>query len=369
MNTKTVLIGIVAVLLVALAGWFISGQSGSTTRAITIGAILPLSGNLAKVGEDVRVALQIAQEDLRAEHPNVTIVYEDDAFDPKKSVDAFNKLTTVDRVDVVIGPLNGTSISAVRSLAAERNVVAFTPWGAGNRIEDFTIKNSVEADEEAKVLAEYAVKTLGLGKVAIVYLKNDFGQMHHEAFTARVTELGGSVVAAESFDATTSDFRTQLLKVKASGAEGLYIVHNGGRVGIIAKQARELGIDAQLFGQYATESSDLISVGGDALEGLIYTFPINDRALTEAQKAFIAKFEARVGGRPQVAAYNAYDIYAMVVKAVSECDGEGVCVRDTIMSSSGFEGVGGTVSFKDGKLIREFYLKQIRDGKFVIVGE
>ncbi len=366
---KLVWVGIV-VLVIVLLGY----KSFSATHQINngdsgdvkIGVIMPLTGGLAKVGEDVQTALTIAQEDFKSVYPNVKLIYEDDAFDPAASVSAFNKMVNVDHVQAIIGPLNGSSLEGVRALAAQNKTVVFTPWGAGNKIGDYLYKNSVEADLEARTIAQQAIQTMGFKKVGILYLNNDFGIVHAAAFKQAVADFGGTLAFSESFPFSATDFRTQLARAKQDKLDALYIVHNGSWVGTITKQAAALDFKPQFFGQYATEASDLVSTGGNSLEGLIYTFPLDGSHLTSAQKAFATKFKAIGGGDPQVAAYDAYDIYKILLDAISACQrGDGACVNQYISHIKDREGVAGTISLDQGRLDRTFYFKTVRNGALV----
>lgn len=368
MSSPRAMLWLAVIFIIAALGFAWSRQNGES-ETIKIGVILPLTGSLAKVGEDVRTALQIAESDFGS-RGEIELLFEDDMFQPERAISAFQKLTAVDTVDAIIGPLNGSAIEAVRPLALEKEVVAFTPWGAGNRIDGYIIKNSVEADEEAGAIAELAVNTLQLERLAILYLKNDWGLTHARAFETAVVTRGAELVASETFDFGTTDYRTQLTKIKSTQPDGLFIVNNGTAVGIAAKQARQLGITSQLFGQYATESSDIIASGGKDIEGLIYSFPIDESNLMDTQKRFVSAFTERTGGKPQVAAYYAYDIYAILRDAFQQCERRSSsCVREYILELRDYAGVGGVLSYVAQRLHREFHFKTIEGGQFVQYGE
>ncbi len=368
MKSLKFILGSIVLLIIVGIGILAIARRGPGQRPITLGVILPLSGTMSKAGNDVKAALEIAQEDLRETFPNVTLIYEDDQFKPDASVAAFKKLATLDVVDAIIGPLNGSSIEAIKPLAKEHELMTTTPWGAGNRIGDFFLKNSLEADKEAETIATYAVETRRLKKFGILYLKNDFGMMHAQAFKNKVDALGAELAAEENFVVGTTDFRTQILKLKDAGIEGLYIVHNGAGVGNVTKQAWELGLRVQFFGQYATESSDLVSVGGESLEGLMYTFPLNESELTQNQVNFRQRFSAKTGGLPQVASYNAYDIYTMLIQASAKCEKKDkVCVKEVLKNVQSFDGIGGKFSIVNERIERPLYFKTIRNGKFEVL--
>jgi branched-chain amino acid transport system substrate-binding protein len=208
---------------------------------------------------------------------------------------------------------------------------------------------------------------LGYKKLAIIYLQNDFGKKYLESFRVEVPANGGTLVAEEPAPFGTTDFRTALTKIKASKPDALYIVNTNTSLAEIAKQARELGLNIPLLSQYATESSSVVKVAGSSVEGIIYTFPINDKALTGKQKNFIAEFEKKTGEKPEITAYNAYDIYTVLAQAVDKCGSDRVCVNDYLANIKGFDGVGGKFSIKDGKLVRDFFFKTIKNGQFVSV--
>jgi len=369
---KNINIKILSIILIAIGiAVFISlsqnNNSLSEQPIIKIGVILPLTGGLANVGEEIQIALSIAEKDLQEKYTDVEIIYEDDSFDPKKSVNAFNKLAKIDNVDFIIGPLNGSSIEAVRPLAQEERVVTFTPWGAGNNIADFSFKNSVEADSESKAILEYASNELEMDTMAILYLNNEWGVSHFESFRDNSSEFNIQLVASDTLNIGDSDFRTQLLKISDANPDGIYIVHTGALSAAVSNQTRELGIETQLLGQYGTESGQFISTGGKNVEGTIYSFPVDENDLTKKQINFIEEFTEIYGGKPQVAAYNAYDIYTLAIPIINECNREGNCINEKIFSISNFDGVGGKFSLKSGRLERELYFKKVENGEFVSI--
>jgi len=361
---KTIKI-IIAIIVIVLVVWGISSlnnkPSMTETELIKVGVILPLTGGAAKIGEEAKAALEIAQNDFS--DLNIELLFEDDAFSPKDSVSAFNKINT-NNVVAIIGPLNGTSIEAVRPLAVKNKLPLMTPYGAGNDMGDYLYKNSVEGADEAKAMADKA-NSLGFKKLAIIYLQNDFGLKYFDSFKKTVADNSGFLVAEESVVFGEKDFRTSLAKIKAKNPEALYIAHVSASVGEVAKQAFELGLKTQLLGQYGAESSDLLQIGGKGLEGFIYSFTIDESSLSEKQKNFTSKFEAKTGVKPQIVAYNTYDIYEIISQAVKSCGKDRECINARMGNVEDFSGVGGNFSITDGKIQREFFFKTVKNGQFV----
>lgn len=340
MNNRNIILWIVAVVLASL---FLIGilTNLQESKKVNVGVILPLTGAIAKTGSDAKIALEVAQADFPGS--NISLVFEDDSFTPTQSVSAFNKLLNLNSVVAVIGPLNGSSIESVRSLAVANKIPVFTPYGSANEIGDYLYKNSSEVYSEDKFIAD-KMDNLGYKNVAIIYFLNDFGIKHSRYFKEAVVSNGGEIVADESYPVGSNDFRTVLTKIKTAKPEALYVINVGAGVGQITKQAFELGLKAPFFGQYGTEASDLLTVGGESLEGMIYTSEINEGYLSDKQKRFIAEFERRAGISPSIVAYNTYDIYSILVKAVDVCRADSICINKYIANIKDFEGVSGKFS-------------------------
>jgi branched-chain amino acid transport system substrate-binding protein len=351
----------VAIIVVLIVGVSVSQDNG-TGEKVNIGVILPLTGGLAKTGADAKLGLEIAQADLP--DSNITMIFEDDAFTPKESVTVFSKLANLTDIVAVVGPLNGTSIESVRPLAVQNKLPLFTPYGAGNNMGDFVYKNSVEGADEARIMADKA-NSLGYKKLAIIYLQNDFGLKYLNSFKAEVEKNGGELVAESPAPLGVNDYRTSLTKIKSAQPDAIYLVNTSVAIAEIAKQSAELDVNIPFLSQYATESPDLVRIAGKSVEGMLYTFAINEKDLSEKQIKFIAEFEKRTGKKPEIIAYNTYDIYTVLAGAVKECGSNRECVNEYLGDIKDFDGVGGKFSIKDGKLVRDFYFKTIKDGQFV----
>lgn len=355
-----IILGFLLIFLVMVSVSKLEKQEEDT---IKIGVILPLTGSLANVGAEVKVSIDIALQNSK--HDSVEIIYEDDAFDPAKSVDAFNKLVFIDKVDAVIGPLNGSSIEAIRPIAQQTRTVIFTPWGAGNKVSDFVYKNSVETKNESSTIASYIASELKAKKVAIIYLQNEWGISHYNAFKSFAIQQGLDLVSEEAIGLDNTDYRTQLIKTKQANPEVIFVVHTGALGAVVAKQARELGITSQLIGQYGTESSEFIDLGGKNVEGFVYTSFFDENVKNYERDIFIKKFKDSYGASPQIVAYNAYDIYNLLVDTIDSCDSDKTCINEHISVTSDYNGISGNVSFVDGELERNFYFKTISNGKFL----
>lgn len=336
----------------------------TANKKAVIGVILPLTGNLSKTGYEAKTSLEIAQDDF--DRDRVELVFQDDAFSPKESVSVFNRFTNNPSMVGIIGPLNGSSIESVRTLAVNSEMPIFTPYGAGNNVGNYVYKNSVDGPTEAKEMAMVANR-MGYRKLAIMYLNNDFGLTYLTSFKKAVMENGDELVAEESLLLTTNDFRTSILKIKLLKPDAVYLVHNSVSIAEIIKQASELDLKTIFLSQYAVESPELVRIAGKAVDGVIYTFTINETNLSERQKGFIAEYIKRTGEAPTVIAFNIYDIYHLYLNAIDECGVVKKCINNYLSNINDFDGISGRFSIKDNKLLRNLFLKTIKDGEFISV--
>src|SRR6185295_7953614 len=127
-------------------------------------------------------------------------------------------------------------------------------------------------------------------------VKNDYSvgltQFFKEEF---VGKLGGSIVGEQAYNEGDSDFRSQLTALKANNPEALFVPGYYTEVGLIARQARELGITAPLLGGDGWVSDQLLTIGGEALNGCYYSNHFSPDAPDSALQGFLARYKAKFG--------------------------------------------------------------------------
>ena len=243
-----------------------------------IGHIVPLTGSNAEFGTSFNQTAQMAVDEINnaggINGVKVALLSEDSMADPKQGISAFNKLVQVDKVPVVIGAWS-TVLMATAPVADQNQVIlinyganATTLRGSGK----FVFNTFPLADLDIKVLANYVYDNLKLKKGAILYINNDTGKSNAETFKAAFEAKGGKILANESHQPDAMDFGAQLAKIKAADPEIVHIPSLIQEMPRIVKQAREMGIKAQFTSYSVAEGQQMLDQGGDAADGLIYTF-------------------------------------------------------------------------------------------------
>jgi branched-chain amino acid transport system substrate-binding protein len=178
MAKKHIIIG--AVLLLAV----IAGACLQDTQSdeIKIGAILPLTGEAAEYGEDAKLGIDLAVEEINAaggiNGKMIQVVYEDSQATPSQGVAAIQKLITVDKVPVIIGAMASSVTLAIAPIAEENKVVLLSPASTAPQITeagDYIFRNEVSDAYGGKAQAELTWDELGIKNVAILCINNDYG--------------------------------------------------------------------------------------------------------------------------------------------------------------------------------------------------
>ena len=348
-----------------LACWLILQPGRGEIR---VGAVLPLTGSAAEFGNWMRQGLELALEDIRRqgilEGAEIVLVVDDSKGDPKTGLSAFRKLRSVDHIQYLFSSISGVTL-AILPVATEEGVLVIT----SSTHPDVTsgkylaLRNYLTPAEEAVAMAKLAFHKLGFRKVGIIYLNDQSLRGYEEEFRRSFEKLGGTVLS-QSYEWGVSDFRTQLTTIKSFGPEALYI---GGwkEIGMILRQATELGLNVQVLGPVTFDSPKIIEIAGKASEGVIFTVPAYEAgADTGAAEAFRARYKTKFGTEPEVNVAIYYDSFLWLARTIAEVGNAPTRVREAMLTSW-YDGVLGSLRFKrNGDVIMPIQFMTIRNGKF-----
>ena len=364
---------LVVILLIICGLIWVSCQKKVEEKVVKIGAILPLTGDAAKYGESAKEGIELAIEEINAEGGvkghKIEIIYEDSQGLPTTGVSAFQKLITSNRVPAVIGGLFSSVTLAIAPIANREHVVVLSPTSSAPAITkagDYIFRNCASDIFEGKIMAEAARKTLGLSKVAIIYINNDYGVGIKDVFKKEFTALGGKILAEEAFDQGATDFRTQITKVKQANPEAVYII--GYReLGSLLKQAKELGLNVQFLSTVMFEDPEILKIAGTAAEGVIYSArAYNPKSKEPIVKKFVEKYEMKYHKEPDIFAALSYDAVLILAKAMEIGGFTADGIKGALYGIRDFQGVAGVTSFdENGDVVKPAVLKIVRNSKFV----
>ena len=327
-------------------------------HVVTIGVVLPLTGRAADQGKDILSGIELARDEINSKRtpgqPRLDLAVEDDMGDPKSGVAALEKLILTIASSVML---------AMIPIAEREKVVLLSPAASSSKISNsgkYIFRLSLLAPPQAEALAGYACNRMRVARGAILYSNDETGISYRDAFRDAFVAKGGEIVFEQPFERTDTDFRIQLTRLKAVNAEVCFVPSIPQTIGLILKQAKELGIKIQFVGNYGAEGESLLTTAGEAAEGFIYaSIPIS--------RKFESAYRQKTGRAPTIGAPLGYDALHVVWESVAGSPStEGVRERLAVLTR--FQGATGMTSMTpSGDADKEVVIKTVFNGVFLEV--
>jgi branched-chain amino acid transport system substrate-binding protein len=202
-------------------------------------------------------------------------------------------------------------------------------------------------------MAKFSANTLKLKNVAVLRdVKSDYSVGLADFFTEHFKKLGGSIAADISYSQGDKDFTAQLTAIKAKNPDGIFVPGYYTGVGLIARQARKLGITVPLLGGDGWDSSTLWKIGGDALNGCYYSNHYSVDDPNPILQKFVKDYKARYGAAqdsiPDAMAALGYDAALILADAMKRANSvKPDSVRDALAMTHAFRGVTGNTTLDE----------------------
>ena len=266
-----------------------------------IGAMDALSGVAESYGNPLLRAKLLAVEEINAaggvNGRMLELIVEDSKCAAQDAITAYNKLTDVDDVKIILGATCSGSTLGAAPLAEAEGVVMLSASATSPDIAsagDYIFRTAIN-DLQLGIDIGNTLWVDGARAIATITESTDYAEGARSTSVAQFEKLGGSVIAAEGFSSDTVDFRSQLTKLINANPDALLLAAQGEAAGgTIMKQARELGYDGPIYSEIVPTGPEALNIAGDAATGLKAIIPNPDLA-TAAGKDFLANFRARYG--------------------------------------------------------------------------
>ena len=373
-NMKKIWIGVIIIAAVALSLLLIVTQVKKESEEIRIGAILPLTGDAAIYGVEMKKGISLAVEELKEiDKLGIKVIYEDDQGVPRNAVSAAQKLITQDKVQVIISSLSSITL-ALAPIAQKNRIVLISPSASAPAITnagDFVFRVWPSDIFEGGVMSEFAFNTLKMRNIAILYVNNDYGKGLEQVFTKKFEELGGNIIISEGYEFGATDFRTQIIKIKARKPEAIYIVGYWKEIIQYLKQARELNFRTQILSAICFKEPEILKFAGEEAGGAIFTGPFYDPQRKEKiVQDFVTKYEKKFNEEPGIWAAHSYDAMKIIGLAIKSGGTTATEIQKSMSKIKNFMGVTGMMSFdENGDVIKTIKIYTVKNKQFVPWGE
>lgn len=344
---------------------------------ILIGEYGSLTGTTATFGQSTDHGIQLAFDEINAAGgllgKKVKVIVEDDQSKPEEAATAVTKLINQNHVVALLGEVSSSRSLAAAPIAQANKVPMISPSSTNPRVTqvgDYIFRVCFIDPFQAEVGARIAWETLKLKKVAILSdVRNDYSVGLQTFFRQHYKQMGGEVVAEQSYSEGDSDFRAQLTQIKSANPEGIYVPGYYTEVATIARQARELGITVPLIGGDGWDSPRLWEIGGEALNGSYFSNHYSVDDPSPAVQKFVADYRKRFNETPDALAALGYDAARILADAMTRAGStSGDKVRDALAATKDFQGVTGKITINaERNAVKPAVVLKIENGKFVYV--
>jgi len=348
---------------------------GRSKKEIVIGEYGSLTGNTATFGQSTKNGSEMAFNEVNQAGgllgKPVRLIVEDDQSKPEEAATAVTKLINQNAVQAVLGEVASSRSLAAAPICQGARVPMITPSSTNPKVTqvgDYIFRVCFTDIQQGEADAKFAAKSLKLKKAALLYdVRNDYSVGLRLVFAQKFKEYGGEIVAEQSYSEGDSDFRAQLTQLKSANPEVIYVPGYYTEVGTIARQRKDLGIDAPLLGGDGWDSPRLWEIGGKALNGCYFSNHYSVDDPSPAVQKFVADYKAKYGRIPDALAALGYDAARILGDAIKRANStDGGKVRDALAQTKGFAGVTGTISIdKDRNAIKPVVMLKVEEGKYV----
>ncbi|MEN6315733.1 MAG: ABC transporter substrate-binding protein [Clostridiaceae bacterium] len=370
-----------------------SSQSSVTTASTTpaqasskpdsknkLAFFFPLTGDLMQYGQSLKNGAELAVKHYNEKNgTNYVAEFNDDKGDPKEAVNLANKIAADSTVIAGLGSFTSSCAMAAAPVFEENKLLLLSPTAShtdfpsmGTMMFSCVMSQKYEGAE----FANEVFKKFGAKKLAIIYQNTDQGVQASKLFADKWKELGGEMVALESYvPGQTKDFTPILSNVKTKNPDIIYASSAYSDAAQIFMQSKGLDINAQLIGPGMCLTEEFLKVIGNKADGAIILSStpcfmpsvLESSNLDDSTKKFIEDYKAAYNKTPDGFSAQAFDTVNILLDSVSKVGTDSEALRKDIASIRDYAGLSGfNMKFNENKeMVKGIYVFQLKDGNFV----
>lgn len=347
---------------------------GLGDEVINIGGIGPLTGNVSNYGVAAMNGAKLAIEQAKADGMNVEFICEDDKGDTQEATNAYEKLTSTDKIVALVGAVTSNPTIAVAQIAAQDNLPMISPSATADEVTaaGSNVFRACFTDPfQGEIMAKYASEKLSAKTAAILYDSSDpYSEGLMKSFEETAATVGIEIVAKESYTNGDVDFKSQLTKIGGVNPDVLFLPVYYQDVAQIATQAKQAGIASQLLGADGWEGvvKQLGSNGTDVVEGALFCCQFSSSSEDESVVNFVKAYEEAYGETPSQFAALGYDAAMIVIESIKTANSTDSQAIIDAMAAIEYDGLTGKCTFdENGTPIKTATITTIEGGDYKVV--
>lgn len=367
---------------VALVSTFVltgcnQGGSASSGNTIRVGEFASLTGSEATFGQMSHHGTELAVNELNAKGGvlgrKFDLITDDNQSKPGDSKTIATKLIFRDKVVAVLGEVASKRSLEAAPICQANKIPQISPSSTNPKVTeigDYIFRVCFIDPFQGMVMAKFAKDTLKVKNVALLTdVATPYSVGLATYFKDTFSKDGGTIVAEQKYNGGDKDFKAQLTTIKAANPDAIFIPGYYTEVGLIARQARELGITVPLLGGDGWESAKLIEIGGPAIDGAYFSTHFSPEEKNPVVEDFVKKFKDKYGEAPDAMAALGYDSAMLLADAIKRAGTtDEPKLRDALAATKDFPGITGNITIdKDRNATKPAVILQVKDGKFKFV--
>ena len=366
--------------------WFLQAAAGAATSlllsaaasaedTVKIGLILPLTGQQASTGKQIKAAVELymKQQGTQVAGKKIDLIVKDDGAVPDNTKRIAQELIVNDKVSIIAGFGITPTALAVAPLATEAKIIELV-MAAGTSIiterSPYIVRTSFTLAQSTVPMAEWAVRN---GIKRVVSMVSDYAPGHdaEKSFNDRFKEAGGQVVESIRFPLANPDFAPFLQRAADAKPDAIFVFVPSGQGGTFVKQYIERGLDKEgirIIGPGDVTDDDLLNGMGEQVVGTVTAHFYAADHPSATNKAYVAAFKAANNFRPNFMSVGGYDgmhlIYEALKKTGGRADGDALIAA---MKGQAWESPRGPISIdpETRDIIQNIYMRKVekKDGE------
>ncbi|MDD5261653.1 MAG: ABC transporter substrate-binding protein [Methylacidiphilales bacterium] len=366
--------GQVLVLAVLALGVLPFQQTWGAEAVIKVGEYASLSGGTASFGSASHKGTVLAVEEINAAGgvlgKQIQLITEDTQSKAGEASTAVRKLISQDKVVAILGEIASSRSLEAAPICQEAKIPMISPGSTNPKVTevgDYIFRICFIDPFQGTVMAKFALDSLKVKNVAVLTdVKQDYSVGLAQFFREYLTAHGGVVAKEQSYSSGDKDFRAQLTSIKSSKPEAVFLPGYYNEVALIVKQAEQLGLKVPFLGGDGWDSSSLVEIGGQSMEGQYFSNHFSPEDNAPQIQSFVKNFQTKYNQTPDAMAALGYDSARFLADAIRRAGStDPVKLRDALASTKNFGGVTGSITINAQRnATKSADILVIKGGKF-----
>ena len=341
---------------------------------IRIGEVQTLTGPEAGIGLAIHEGIELAIQELNStggiQGKPLELLTLDDQGKGEEAAAAATKLITHHHVSALLGASASSRSRVVADVAQGNKIPMITPTSTHPEITtvgNYVFRICFIDSFQGKVMADFALKKLEARRLAILRdIKSDYSVGLAEYFTKRIQEAGGEVVLQQNYSSGDVDFKSQLTAIRAKSPSAIFIPGYYTDVALIARQARELGIQSPLLGGDGWASPKLLEIAGQSINNSYYSSHYSSDDPSQFIQTFVSHFKNKFHSVPNGLSALGYDSAGVMIAAMKQTSNllpkE---IQESLTKTHNYNGITGRITIDlNRNAIKSAVILKVEHGQF-----